>query len=322
VAGRCTSCVPTGWSQNRVGQIFMTRSKFWQLQHRYAPLLFISPFAILLAIFLLYPMARSLMLSLYSTAGGPRAQKFIGLANYQFILHDRLFWGASLNTLAFALALITLQIPTSLGLALLLNSPSLRFRNVFRFMFFSTYLVGGVIGAILFGMLLEPRSGLLNRAIGLIVRQPVEIDWLGEPNLAMVSVLMAALWLSIGFGMVYLLAGLQAIDLDLYDAANMDGAGTWQRFIHITLPELRGVLGFLIVVGTIGGFQLFELPYVLFRQSSGPNSRGLTVVMYLFFTGFQAGDLGLAAAIGWMLVLFIFVLSVIQIRMLGLQRTR
>jgi ABC-type sugar transport system permease subunit len=300
----------------------MIRSRLWQLQHRYAPVLFISPFVVLLGIFLIYPMMRSLILSLYSTAGGPRSEKFIGSGNYWFVLHDKLFWGAALNTLVFALGLVTLQIPLSLGLALLLNSAALRCRAVFRFVFFSTYLVGGVVGAIIFAMLLDTRHGLLNETLGVLLLHHVEVDWLGEPNLAMVAVLMAALWLSVGFGMIYLLAGLQAIDLELYDAADMDGAGSLQRFVHITLPELRRVLGFLIVVGTIGGFQLFELPYVLFRQSAGPNSRGLTVVMYLFFTGFQAGDLGLASAIGWMLVAIIFVISLVQIRVLKLRGLR
>jgi len=300
----------------------MTRSKLWQLQHRYAPQLFISPFVILLAIFLLYPLTKSVVLSAYSTAGGPRNQKFIGLDNYRFLLHDRLFWGATLNTVFYAVGLISLQIPISLALALLLNSPLLRFRNVFRFIFFSTYLVGGVVGAIIFSMLLDARHGLVNNAISFLLRRTIEIDWLGQPNLAMISILIAALWLWIGFGMIYLLAGLQAIDPELYDAANMDGAGPWHRFLHITLPELRGVLGFVTVVGTISAFQLFELPYVLFRQSTGPASRGLTVVMYLFLTGFQAGDLGYAAAIGWMLVLLIFAVSLIQIRVLRLHQIR
>jgi ABC-type sugar transport system permease subunit len=305
-----------------IGGIGIMRSRLWQIQHRYAPQLFISPFVVLLAVFLLYPLIRSLAISAYSTAGGPSTEKFIGLGNYHFLLHDRLFWGATLNTVVFAISLISLQIPLSLGLALLLNCNSLRFRSIFRFIFFSTYLVGGVIGAIIFSMILDARHGLLNNAISFLLRRSIEIDWLGEPNLAMVSILMAALWLSVGYGMIYLLAGLQAIDLELYDAANIDGAGPWQRFIHITLPELRGVLGFLIVVGTIGAFQLFELPYVLFRQNTGPASRGLTVVMYLFLTGFQAGDLGYAAAIGWMLVVLIFAVSLIQIRILRLHRTR
>jgi ABC-type sugar transport system permease subunit len=296
--------------------------RVWQLQHRFAPQIFISPFVILLAIFLLYPLTRSLILSTYSTAGGPKEEKFIGLGNYRFLLQDRLFWGATLNTIVFAVGLVTFQIPLSLALAMLLNSASLRCRDLFRFIFFSTYLVGGVVGAIIFSMLLDTRHGLLNESLSFVLRRTIEIDWLGEPNLAMVSILMAALWLSVGFGMIYLLAGLQAVDLELYDAANMDGADAWQRFIHITLPELRGVLGFLIVVGTIGAFQLFELPYVLFRQNTGPAGRGLTVVMYLFLTGFQAGDLGYAAAIGWMLVVLIFIVSLIQIRFLRLHRTR
>jgi ABC-type sugar transport system permease subunit len=298
----------------------MIRPPLQRSHDRRAPYLLISPFALLLAIFLLYPLTRSLILSTYSTAGGPREEKFIGLGNYRFLLRDRLFWGATLNTLAFAIGLIALQIPLALGLALLLNSPLLRWRNVFRFLFFSTYLVGGVVGAIVFSMLLDARRGLLNRAIGMLLRRHIEVDWLGNPNLAMVAVLIAALWLSVGFGMIYLLAALQSIDPELYEAAHLDGAGPRQRFFHITLPELSGVLGFLIVVGTIGAFQLFELPYVLFHQTTGPGSRAITVVMYLFLCGFQAGDLGYAAAIGWMLVLLILAVSLLQIRLLRLHR--
>ena len=214
--------------------------------------------------------------------------------------------------------MLLLQVPLSLLLAMVLNHSRLRFREVFRLIFFSTYLVGGVVGAVLFALLLDPRHGWINAFLSFITRRAVAINWLGDPRLAMVSVLMAALWLSVGYGMIYLLAGLQAIDTELYDAARMDGAGTVQRFRHITLPGLWPVLSFLIIVATIGAFQLFELPYVLFRQSSGPNSRAITVVMYLFLAGFQAGDLGYAAAIGWTLVGVILLVILTQLGLLRL----
>jgi ABC-type sugar transport system permease subunit len=193
-------------------------------------------------------------------------------------------------------------------------------RSLYRFAFFSTHLVGSVFVAVLFAQLLSPRSGLINVIIAQFVGHPVEISWLGDPNLALVSVLIASLWLSVGWGMIYFLAALQAVDRELYEAAEVDGAGRWRQFWHVTLPGIRPVLIFMILIGTIGSFQLFELPWVLFNQSAGPDNRALTVVMFLFQTGFQANDLGYASAIGWMLVGIILVVSILQLRFSGALR--
>jgi ABC-type sugar transport system permease subunit len=291
-------------------------SRVWSLQHRAAPYLFISPFVLLFTIFILYPLARSLMLSTYKTVG-PRHQIFAGLDNFRFILGDRLFWLAVVNTVSYTIAFLLLQIPLALGLAMLLNSRRVACRGAFRFAFFSTHLVGQVFVAVLFAQLLSPRSGILNLAISKILGHRVEISWLGNPNLAMPSVLIAALWLSVGFGMIYFLAALQAVDLELYEAAEMDGAGHWSKFWHVTLPGIRPVLIFMILVGTIGAFQLYELPWVLFQQGAGPDNRGLTIVMYLFQMGFQVNDLGLASAVGWLLVLLILAVAIAQLRLSG-----
>ncbi len=206
-----------------------------------------------------------------------------------------------------------MQIPASLGLALLLNSERVRCRDFFRYAFFSTHLVGGVFVAVLFSLLFAPRHGLINRAIGAVTTLGTEINWLGSPQLAMPAVIIAGLWLSIGYGMIYFLAALQSVDKELYEASEMDGAGAWAQFWHITMPGIRPVLIFLVLVGTIGAFQLFELPFVLF-QGPGPNNSALTMVMYLFQQGFETGDLGYAAAIGWMLVLMILVVSIAQLK--------
>jgi ABC-type sugar transport system permease subunit len=114
--------------------------------------------------------------------------------------------------------------------------------------------------------------------------------------------------------MLFLLAALQAIDRDLYEAAELDGAGPWERFRSVTLPGLRPTLGFLALMGTIGAFQLFELPYVLFESGSGPERATLTIIMYLYQQGFQTGDLGYAAAIGWAFTVMVLLLSLLHLR--------
>ncbi len=286
------------------------------MQSRYAPYFFVAPFAILFCLFFAYPLGRSIMLSLYKAAT-PRMMQFVGLDNYRMLLKDRAFAAAVANTTYFALAFTLLQVPLSLGLALALNSRRLRFRQFFRFAFFSSNLVGNVFVAVIFSLLLAPRHGLINRAIGAVLpRVGTEVPWLSNPWLVMPAILMAALWLSVGFGMIYLLAALQGVDHELYEAAEVDGAGRWKKFQHVTLPSIAPVLRYLMLVGLIGAFQLFELPYVLFGQTTGPGGRAITVVMYLFTWGFEMGDIGYASAVGWALVMIIFLVTLMQFRTL------
>lgn len=288
----------------------------WAWQARLSPYLFVLPFVVLFAMFMLYPLARSVVLS-FEKSAGPRKSVFIGLGNYAFLLRDWLFWRAALNTLLYTVLFLSLQIPASLGLALLLNCKSVRFRSLFRFAFFSSHLVGNVFVAVLFMLLLAPRQGLVNRMIGFVLPWiGTEINWSSNPALAMPAIVLASLWLSVGWGMIYFLAALQAVDPDLYEAAQVDGAGRWGKFWHVTLPGIRPVLIFILLVGTIGSFQLFELPYVFF-EGPGPGFAGLTIVMYLYQQGFEAGNIGYASAIGWVLVLMILVISLAQLKITG-----
>jgi ABC-type sugar transport system permease subunit len=288
------------------------RFTLWSLQRRSAPYLFLLPFLILFFGFVLYPLANSIVLSFEKTAG-PRLTRFVGLAHFRFLVCDWLFWVAVLNTIGFAIAFLSLQIPASLALALLLNSPLVRCRNFFRFAFFSSNLVGQAFAAVLFTLLLVPRAGLINRALGAVWPALLELDWKSDPRFARVAILIAALWLSVGYGMIYFLAALQAVDHELYDAATADGAGPWSRLWHVTLPQIRPVTVFLILIGTVSSLSLFELPYVFF-QGPGPRFAGLTIVQYLFAQGFGAGDLGYASAIAWALVLLIGSVTLVQIR--------
>jgi ABC-type sugar transport system permease subunit len=294
--------------------------------HRATPWLFLSPFIALFAVFWLWPLLRSLVLSLHHTAG-PHHQTFVGADNYAFLLQDPLFWKAVWNTTQYAVLFVVIELVVALALALALNHPRLRLRGVLRFAFFSPHLVGGVFVALLFSLLLAQRFGLVNVAIDqvsaalhavlpFIPATGNELNWGGRPELARLAVLMAGLWLSIGYAMLFLLAALQHVDRDLYEAAQLDGANRWQRFRQVTLPALTPTIGFLALMGTIGAFQLFELPYVLFQNGSGPDRAGLTIVMYLYQQGFQTGDLGYAAAIGWAFTLMVLVLSLLQVRLM------
>lgn len=286
------------------------RDRVWRWQARYAPYLFLLPFVAVFCVFMAYPLWRSLVLSLHKSVG-PRRLEFVGLGNFRFLLRDWFFWWSFANTAAFTILFLLIQLPLSLGLALVLNSRWVRAKEWFRFAFFSTHLTGQVFVAVIFGLLLDRRRGLLNQALAVVGIGPV--GWLTDPNWVMASLLLAALWLSVGFGMIYFLAALQAVDHELYEAASVDGAGRVSRFWHVTLPSIRKVVYLLVFTGTVAGFQLFELPYVLY-QGVGPGARATTIVMYLFMTGFDVGDLGYASAIGWMLVVIVAAVSVVQYR--------
>jgi ABC-type sugar transport system permease subunit len=290
----------------------MNRDRWWKFQARAAPYLFLSPFMIIFGVFLLYPLARSLYLSFHRTIG-PGHIMFVGLGNYRFLLgHDLLFGLALLNTAVFTVAFLSLQIPVSLGLALLLNSRKVRFRSLFRFSFFSSYLIGQVFAGVIFFQFFSA-DGLINHTLGIMLHRRIVIPWLSSPSMVLPSVLIASLWLATGYGMIYFLAALQAVDHELYEAAEVDGAGSWSKFFHITLPGIRHVLVYMLLIGAIGGFQLFELPFVLL-QGAGLGGRGLTVVMYLFIMGFNAGDLGYASAIGWVLVAMLGIIFLARFR--------
>ena len=287
------------------------RERYFKLQRDAAPYLFVAPFIITFLLFGAYPLVKSLILSFYIT-NGPKSRVFVGLENFKFLLADSDFHAAVTNTFLFALFSVLLQIPVALGLALLLNKKFVRGRNFFRFAFFSPHLFGQVFVALLFAIVFIPQYGLLNRALNFFFGLPLETKWLATPSLIMPSLVITALWMNIGFLMIYFLAALQAIDNTLYEAASVDGANPFQQFRHVTLPGIRPVMIFVLVIITIGSFQLYELPYVML-DGPGPENAGLTVVMFLYLQGFEAGDLGYASAIGWSLAIMVMAVAMIQI---------
>lgn len=283
------------------------------------PYLMLAPLAVLFGAFFAYPLARSAWLSFHTTVG--ERETYVGVANFRFLLADRIFWFACANTVAYTIIYLFVHIPACLLLATALSRERLRGRALYRFAFFSTYMVGPIFAGTLFGQILSPRDGPLAETLAWFAGRPVEIPWLTDRRLAMASVLIASWWLSLGAGMVYCLAALQTIDRRLYDAAAIDGAGRVATFFHVTLPGVRPVLGVLTLLGAVGALQLFELPVLLFG-GPGPGLGALTIVMYLFNAGFETGNAGLASAVGWTLTVMTAVVSGVALAVARRRRKR
>lgn len=282
------------------------------------PYLFLLPYFLVTAVFFIYPLAYATILAFYQT-NGPSSKAFVGLSNFKFILGDQTFHQALWNTTFFAICSICIQLPLSLALAMLLNSRTGRLKAFFRLAIFAPNLVGQVFVGVLFTMLFTPRYGLFNILLQNLFHKGLEMQWLLDPSLVMPAVVLAALWIYVGFNMIYFLAALQTVDQSLVEAARIDGAGPIGIFFNVTIPAIMPVATFVIVTSTIGSFQLFELPYTLLQADGtggyGPKNSGLTVVGYLYQNAFENGDLGTAAAVGWLLTLIVLVISLIQIRL-------
>lgn len=261
----------------------------------------VAPFAAVFGLFVLYPLVLSLLLATRQTFG-PSATRFVGFENFSFLLSDPLFHRALINTFVFTAGSVFIQLPLALGLALLLNRPGLRGRAILRLAFFSPQLVGFAFVAIMAGVFFQKRTGLLNQLLHATVGFNLDYSWLEQS--VMLTLIIIAGWMYVGFNMIYFLAALQGIDRSLLDAAEIDGLGPVRRLWSVILPSIRPVASLVVLLSIIGSLQLFELPYILL-DGGGPDNRGLTIVTFLYQMGFETGDLGYASAIGWVLALMI-----------------
>jgi ABC-type sugar transport system permease subunit len=273
----------------------------YQVEPRWTPWLLLLPFLLTATVFLAWPLVSSITLAFQQTYGA-RTSAWVGLANFTDLLRDPLFWRAVRNTALYAVVSTSVQLPLSLGLAMLLNRPGLRGRAFYRLIFFAPSLVGLVFVGLLFALLLAPETGLVNTALHAVWPSfDPGFPWLERHILP--SLVLAGVWLYTGFNMVYFLAALQNVPAELMEAAALDGAGPWARFRHVVWPEIAPVASFVGLLSLLGALQLFELPWMLLGGWAGPDHRGLTVVMYLYQAGFITNDLGYASAIGWLLAL-------------------
>jgi len=290
----------------------------------WAPYLFVTPFVAVFAVFTAYPMVLSIKMA-FEQNDGPRVTRYVGLQNFAWMFSDPDFWKAVTNTAVFALASVFIQLTAALGLAMMLNSRQVKGRPLWRMVFFAPVLVGLPFVALLAELVFQKNTGLVNTSLYAITQWlhtqlprvfgegfvwNTEFPWLQE--YVMPALILTASWLYIGFNMIYFLAALQNVSPELLEAASVDGANGWHRFRHVTLPAIRPVASFVVLLSLIGSVQLFELPYLLLNNSAGPDKQGLTVVMYLYQQGFDRGDLGYASAVGWVIALTLFVLAIGQ----------
>lgn len=262
----------------------------YRLRKSLTPFGFLLPYFLVTGVFFLYPLLYATVLSFYQTSG-PGVKRYVGLDNFAFVLADSDFHKALYNTVFFAVCSIFIQLPLSFGLAMMLNAGRSRLKSFFRLAIFAPNLVGQVFVAILFTMLFTPRYGMFNRIVHMVIGVGLEQRWLTDPRWVMPAIVIAALWLYVGFNMIYFLAALQNVSKNLVDAARIDGAGAWGVFWNVTRPAVTPIATFVVVVSTIGSFQLFELPYILL-QGYGPKNSGMTVVGYLYTYAFESNDLG------------------------------
>ena len=269
---------------------------------------FIAPWLVGFFIWTLGPMIASFVLSFadYAIIAPP---EFLGLTNYRKILSDDpAFWDALQVTLTYALFSVPAGIVASLGIALLMNQPVPGLR-LWRTIYYLPAVVSGVAVAMLWVWVFHSEFGLINLALRLVgIRGPA---WLGSPDWALWALVLMSFW-SVGSGMIVKLAGLQSIPTELYEAASIDGAGSWQKFWRITLPMLSPILFFNLVMGVITTFQYFTNAYVM--TDGGPGRATLFYNLYLYRTAFNYFQMGYASALAWILFLIILALTLLIFR--------
>lgn len=292
------------------------RPSLWrEMARNWVAYAYISPFFILFAIFGAFPIVFSLYLSFQRWNGiGP--MRWIGLENYTLLLEDRLFWLALWNTIFIG---IVAHVPMLLGaliLAFIINSALVRAKEFYRTAYFLPIVTSPVAVALIFSTLYGVRFGLINwilKEFGLPV-----IDWWGGTGFWIKpAIIILFIWRWLGWNMIIYLAGLQGINPELYEVAAIDGASIPRIFWHITLPLLRPVILFTLILSTIGAMTIFDEPYLLVGQTGGTNNAGLTIAMYLYNRGFNYAHFGYASAMAYVVSAIIVAVSVFNIRIFG-----
>ena len=275
--------------------------------------LFILPGMLLFVTWTLYPLVYAFAMS-FAEWNLIKPSRFVGLENYSRALDDPVFWLALRNTAFYTVVTVPGQMVLGLAFALLLDGP-LRGRAFFRTIYYLPVVTSWVVVSLIFTYLYNGQAGLINWTLhdllGLLEKR---INWLGEPLTANLAIASLGIWKGVGWTMVIFLAGLQSIPTNLYEAAAIDGAGGWQRFRSVTLPLLRQTTLFVLVLLTIGGFQVFISVYIM--TGGAPLHRTDVLLTYMYSNAFEFLDLGYGAALSYLFALMVFVLSMIQIRLL------
>ena len=275
-------------------------------KNRILPYLIVSPYLLHLTLFIAFPVVFSIVLTFHKW-NIISSMEFAGFDNFMRLFQDRLFWKAIFNTIVFLLVHIPLQIIVALALAYLLNEKILM-RGFFRAAFFLPVVISGVVITILWQQLFTYDSGLLNKILTDIGAG--KVGWLSNRNLAMTSIAFMATWKNVGLYVILFLIGLQTVPLMYYEAADVEGASSWQKFRYITLPSINPTIFMVTILSTIGGFSLFIEPYIM--TGGGPLNSTLSAMLYIYKQAFEYYHMGYSATLGVFFAMLIMLVVVIQ----------
>lgn len=276
--------------------------------------LFMTPTIVILGVFLALPVLYAIALAFHKVnLLGEVSYRFTGLKNFIRMQDDERVWIALQNTIQYVAIVVPIQTLLALGLALTLNA-KIRGRSWFRVAFFLPTVTSSAVLTLIF-MWIYNSNGLLNSVLSFFSLPTY--NWLGDPEVALKGIMIMNIWATAPLFMVIYLAALQDIPESLYEAAAIDGATTWEKFWHITLPFLRPVTFFVVVMGVIGTFQLFDQSYIFSNGSGGPNNATLTIVLLIYQYAFKNLDMGYALALTLMLALVIMTATLVQRQFFG-----
>lgn len=270
------------------------------------PYILISPYLLHLFLFITFPIVFSILLTVHKwNIISP--MEYVGFDNFIRLFHDRMFWKAILNTLVFLVVHIPLQITVALALAYFLNQ-KLFFRAYYRAAFFLPVVISGVVVTMLWQQLYSFDTGLINEMLSSIGLP--RIAWLTDSRIAMISIAIMATWKNVGLYVILFLVGLQSVPLRYYEAADVEGASSWQKFRYITLPSINPTIFMVVILSTIGGFGLFIEPYIM--TGGGPLNSTLSAILYIYKQAFEYYHMGYAATLGLFFAAIIMLVVVIQ----------
>ncbi len=292
-------------------------SLFWATVPRSEVVVLVGPAIVLLIVFLTIPFIAAIGLSFTNQRlVSPLPTTFVGLRNYVRTFDDPRFLQALTNNVVFAVIVPTTQTILGLGLAILVNQ-RLRGVSIFRAIFFAPVVMVLTVVSVVWRLMFS-QSGMINALIGTFTRGSFQPNWLHDPHLAFPAIMVMSIWQNVGFQMILLLAALQGIPGDLYEAGRVDGASSLQLFWRITLPSMRNALIFVLTVSMISSFNLFDQPYVM--TGGGPLDATQTLMLLLVQVGYDEERIGQAAAIAVIFFVFVLALTVIA-RQVGSRMT-